>query len=92
MDSGGGAADGFVRIHQALLREGDNSVAYVIKHKRNDINNLIDARTLLTLGKKIRWSTERAFSKVKRIFNKPIGVYDFDSEANFPAEPIIRHA
>jgi len=92
MDSGGGAADGFVRIHQALLREGDNSVAYVIKRKRNDLYNLIDARTLLTLGQKIRWGAGRTLSKVKRIFSKPIGVYDFDSEANFPAEPIIRHA
>jgi len=92
MDSGGGAADGFVRVHQALLREGDDSIAYVIKHKRNDVHNLIDAVRLLTFGQKIRWGAERAFSKLKRISNKPIGVYDFDSEANFPAEPIIRHA
>jgi glycosyltransferase involved in cell wall biosynthesis len=92
MDSGGGAADGFIRIHQALLREGDHSFAYVIKHKRTDIPDLIDARRLLSFGQKIRWSVERALSKIKRIFNKPIGVYDFDSEANFPPGPIIRHA
>jgi len=29
---------------------------------------------------------------VKRFGVKPVGVYDFDAEANFPAEPIIRHA
>ncbi len=34
----------------------------------------------------------RAIAKVKRFGVKPVGVYDFDAEANFPAEPIIRHA
>jgi glycosyltransferase involved in cell wall biosynthesis len=92
MDSGGGAADGFVRIHRALLAEGHESVAYVIKQKRHDVPAMVDARKLLGPFQKLVWGLGRAFAKVKRFGVKPVGVYDFDAEANFPAEPIIRHA
>jgi glycosyltransferase involved in cell wall biosynthesis len=91
MDTGGGAADGFVRIHQALLGQGVESVAYVLKQKRQDVP-MVPANGLLNPWQKLVWGLGRAFAKVKRFGVKPVGVYDFDAEANFPAEPIIRHA
>ena len=91
MDTGGGAADGFVRIHQALLGQGVESVAYVLKQKRRDVP-MVAAKGLLNPWQKLVWGLGRAFAKVKRFGVKPVGVYDFDAEANFPAEPIIRHA
>ena len=91
MDTGGGAADGFVRIHQALLGQGVESVAYVLKQKRRDVS-MVAAKGLLNPWQKLVWGLGRSIAKVKRFGVKPIGVYDFDAEANFPAEPIIRHA
>ena len=91
MDTGGGAADGFVRIHQALLGQGVESVAYVLKQKRRDVP-MVAAKGLLNPWQKLVWGLGRALAKVKRFGVKPVGVYDFDAEANFPAEPIIRHA
>jgi len=91
MDTGGGAADGFVRIHQALLGQGVESVAYVLKQKRRDVP-MVAAKGLLNPWQKLAWGLGRAIAKVKRFGVKPVGVYDFDAEANFPAEPIIRHA
>lgn len=91
MDTGGGAADGFVRIHQALLGQGVESVAYVLKQKRRDVP-MVAAKGLLSPWQKLVWGLGRVFAKVKRFGVKPVGVYDFDAEANFPAEPIIRHA
>ena len=91
MDTGGGAADGFVRIHQALLGQGAESVAYVLKQKRRDVP-MVAAKGLLNPWQKLAWGLGRAIAKVKRFGVKPVGVYDFDAEANFPAEPIIRHA
>jgi glycosyltransferase involved in cell wall biosynthesis len=92
MDSGGGAADGFVRIHRALLAEGHESVAYVIKRKRRDVPAMVDARRLLDPFQKLVWGLRRGWAKLRRLHLNPIGVYDFDAEANFPAEPIIRDA
>ena len=92
MDSGGGAADGFVRIHRALLGQGHDSVAYVIKQKRQDVPAMIDARRLLSPVQKLVWGLGRIWAKLSRLHLKPVGVYDFDGEANFPAEPIIRDA
>jgi glycosyltransferase involved in cell wall biosynthesis len=92
MDSGGGAADGFVRIHRALLAEGHESVAYVIKQKRRDVPAMVDARKLLGPFEKLAWGLGRAWAKLRRLHLKPVGVYDFEAEANFPAEPIIRDA
>jgi glycosyltransferase involved in cell wall biosynthesis len=92
MDAGGGAADGFVRIHRALLSEGHESVAYVIKQKRRDVLALVDARKLLSPFEMLAWGLGRAWAKLRRLHLKPVGVYDFDAEANFPAEPIIRDA
>jgi glycosyltransferase involved in cell wall biosynthesis len=92
MDSGGGAADGFVRIHRALLAEGHESVAYVIKQKRHDVPAMVDARKLLGPFQKFTWGLGRIWAKLNRLHLKPVGVYDFDAEANFPAEPIIRDA
>ena len=91
MDTGGGAADGFVRIHQALLGQGVESVAYVLKQKRRDVP-MVAAKGLLNPWQKLVWGLGRAIAKAKRFGVKPVGVYDFDAEANFPAEPIIRHA
>ena len=91
MDTGGGAADGFVRIHQALLGQGVESLAYVLKQKRRDVT-MVAAKGLLNPWQKLVWGLGRAIAKVKRFGVKPVGVYDFDAEANFPAEPIIRHA
>ena len=91
MDTGGGAADGFVRIHQALLGQGVESLAYVLKQKRRDVP-MVAAKGLLNPWQKLVWGLGRAIAKVKRLGVKPAGVYDFDAEANFPAEPIIRHA
>lgn len=92
MDSGGGAADGFVRIHRALLAEGHESVAYVIKHKRRDVPAMVDARSLLGPLEKLSWGLGRVRAKLGRLHLKPVGVYDFDAEANFPAAAIIRDA
>jgi hypothetical protein len=92
MDAGGGAADGFVRIHRALLAEGHDSMAYVIKQKRRDVPALVDACKLLGPFEKFAWGLSRAWAKLRRLHLKPIGVYDFDAEANFPAEPIVRDA
>lgn len=92
MDTGGGAADGFVRIHRALLAEGHESVAYVIKQKRRDVPAMVDARRLLGPVAKLAWGLGRIWAKLSRLHLKPVGVYDFDAEANFPAEPIIRDA
>jgi hypothetical protein len=53
---------------------------------------MVAAKGLLNPWQKLVWGLGRAFAKVKRFGVKPVGVYDFDAEANFPAEPIIRHA
>jgi len=92
MDAGGGAADGFVRIHRALLGQGHDSVAYVIKQQRRDVPSMIDARRLLGPVQKLAWGLGRVGAKLRRLHLRPVGVYDFDAEANFPAEPIIRDA
>jgi glycosyltransferase involved in cell wall biosynthesis len=92
MDAGGGAADGFVRIHRALLSQGHDSVAYVIKKKRQDVQAMVDARRLLSPFQKLVWGLGRVWAKLSRLHLKPIGVYDFDAEANYPAGPIIRQA
>ncbi|MEY2751992.1 MAG: hypothetical protein RLZZ550_1963 [Verrucomicrobiota bacterium] len=92
MDSGGGAADGFVRIHRALLAEGHESVAYVIKRKRRDVAAMVDARSLLGPLAKLAWGLGRAWAKLGRLHLRPVGVYDFDAEANFPSAPIVRDA
>jgi glycosyltransferase involved in cell wall biosynthesis len=92
MDAGGGAADGFVRIHLALLQQGQESLAYVIKHRRHDVPCLVDARTLLGPWRRLRWAMARGWAKLRRLHLRPVGVYDFDAEANYPAEAIIRHA
>ena len=92
MDAGGGAADGFVRIHRALLAEGHDSVAYVIKQNRRDVPALVDARKLLGPFEKLAWGLGRAWAKLRRLHLKPVGVYDFDAEANFPAKLIVRDA
>jgi glycosyltransferase involved in cell wall biosynthesis len=92
MDSGGGAADGFVRIHRALLGQGHASVAYVIKRKRPEVPAMVDARRLLGPLRRLAWGWGRLRAKLGRLHLKPVGVYDFDAEANFPAEPIIRDA
>jgi glycosyltransferase involved in cell wall biosynthesis len=92
MDAGGGAADGFVRIHRALHAEGHESVAYVIKQKRRDVPAMVDARGLLGPFEKLAWGLGRVWAKLSRLHLKPVGVYDFDAEANFPAGPIIRDA
>jgi glycosyltransferase involved in cell wall biosynthesis len=92
MDTGGGAADGFVRIHRALLAEGHESVAYVIKQKRHDVPAIVDARKLLDPFQKLAWGLGRVWAKLRRLHLKPVGVYDFEAEANFPAEPLIRDA
>lgn len=92
MDSGGGAADGFVRIHRALLGQGHESVAYIIKRGRHDVPEMVDARRLLGPFQKLVWGLGRVWAKLRRLRLKPIGVYDLDGEANFPADPIIRHA
>jgi hypothetical protein len=89
MDTGGGAADGFVRIHRALLAEGHESVAYVIKQKRHDAPAMVDARKLLGPFQKLAWGLGRVWAKLRRLHLKPVGVYDFEAEANFPAGPII---
>jgi len=92
MDAGGGAADGFVRIHRALLGQGHESVAYVIKRKRPDVPAMVDARSLLGPWQKLVWGLGRVWAKLRRLHLRPVGVYDFDAEANFPAEPIVRDA
>jgi glycosyltransferase involved in cell wall biosynthesis len=92
MDTGGGAADGFVRIHRALLGQGHESVAYAIKQRRRDVPDLVDARRLLGPFQKLAWGLGRVWAKLRRLHLKPVGVYDFDAEANYPAAPIIRHA
>jgi hypothetical protein len=75
-----------------LLAEGHDSVAYVIKQKRHNVAALVDARKLLGPLEKLAWGLGRAWAKLRRLHLKPVGVYDFDAEANFPAEPIIRDA
>ena len=92
MDAGGGAADGFVRIHRALLGQGHASVAYVIKQHRHDVPAMVDARRLLSPWQRLVWGLGRVWAKLRRLHLRPVGVYDFDAEANFPAEPIIRDA
>jgi len=91
MDSGGGAAEGFIRIHQALLDQGVESVAYVLKSKRS-YPFIYNARNLLNPLQYMGWALARIFAKLKRFGIKPVGVYDFDAEANFPAHTIIQHA
>jgi hypothetical protein len=91
MDSGGGAADGFLRIHRALCAEGVDSVAYVMK-KRRDEPAIIDAVGMLGPVTKAKWMLRRLAAKCSRLSNKPQGVFDFDNEGVFPAEAIIKHA
>ena len=91
MDAGGGAADGFMRIHQALLEQGVPSTAYVMKQKRPS-PDVIDASKLLGPVSSATWLGRRFAAKVGRIGRKLEGVFDFDAEGVFPAEAIITHA
>lgn len=91
MDSGGGAADGFLRIHRALCVEGVDSVAYVMK-KRRDEPAVYDAVGMLGPVTRVKWIFRRLIAKFSRLSKKPQGVFDFDNEGVFPAEAIIKHA
>jgi glycosyltransferase involved in cell wall biosynthesis len=53
---------------------------------------MVEARKLLGALEKLAWGLGRVWAKLHRLHLKPIGVYDFDAEANFPAEPIVRDA
>jgi glycosyltransferase involved in cell wall biosynthesis len=53
---------------------------------------MVDARGLLGPFEKLAWGLGRVWAKLSRLHLKPVGVYDFDAEANFPAGPIIRDA
>lgn len=91
MDAGGGAADGFMRIHEALLSQGVDSTAYVMKKKRSAAG-VIDASKLLGPAGSAAWLGRRFASKLRRVGRRVEGVFDFDAEGVFPAEPIIAHA
>ncbi len=91
MDAGGGAADGFMRIHEALLSQGVDSTAYVMKKKR-PAAGVIDASRLLGPAGAVAWLGRRFASKLRRVGRSVEGVFDFDAEGVFPAEPIIAHA
>lgn len=90
-DSGGGAAEGFIRIHRALLAEGCQSVAYVMRSRRRE-PYVIDASRLLGFGAASAWRLGRLAAKAGRLGRRVEGVYDFDAEAGFPAKQIIRDA
>lgn len=91
MDAGGGAADGFMRIHEALLHQGVESAAYVMRRRRC-VRGVIDASALLGVVGKGAWLTRRLAAKMGRIGRSVDGVFDFDDEGVFPVEPIISHA
>lgn len=91
MDAGGGAADGFMRIHEALLSQGVDSTAYVMKKKRSAAG-VIDASKLLGPAGSAAWLGRRFASKLRRVGRRVEGVFDFDAEGVFPAEPIVAHA
>lgn len=91
MDAGGGAADGFMRIHEALSSQGVDSTAYVMKKKRSAAG-VIDASKLLGPADSAAWLGRRFASKLRRVGRRIEGVFDFDAEGVFPAEPIIAHA
>jgi len=91
MDAGGGAADGFMRIHEALLSQGVDSTAYVMRKKRSAAG-VIDASKLLGSAGSAAWLGRRFASKLHRVGRRFEGVFDFDAEGVFPAEPIIAHA
>ena len=91
MDAGGGAADGFMRIHEALLSQGVDSTAYVMKKKRSAAG-VIDASKLLGPAGSAAWLGRRFASKLRRVGRRVEGVFDFDAEGVFPIEPIIEHA
>ena len=91
MDAGGGAADGFMRIHDALLSQGVDSTAYVMKKKRSAAG-VIDASKLLGSAGSAAWLGRRFASKLRRVGRRVEGVFDFDAEGVFPADPIIAHA
>lgn len=91
MDAGGGAADGFMRIHQALVSRGVGSTAYVMKPKRA-APGVVDASKLLGPARSAAWLGRRFAAKLGRVGRSVEGVFDFDAEGVFPAEPIIAHA
>lgn len=91
MDAGGGAAVGFMRIHQALLAQGVHSTAYVMKQKL-PVPGVIDTSKLLGPVRSVTWHGRRFTGKLGRIGRKWEGVFDFDDEGVFPVEPIIAHA
>jgi len=91
MDAGGGAADGFMRIHEALRSQGVDSTAYVMKNRRAN-PGVVDASKLLGPVRAAAWQGRRFAAKLGRIGRKAEGVFDFDAEGVFPAEPIIAHA
>ena len=91
MDAGGGAADGFMRIHEALRAQGLASTAYVMKQKRST-PDVVDASKLLGPLGSAAWQGRRFVAKLGRIGRKVEGVFDFDAEGAFPAEAIIAHA
>ena len=91
MDSGGGAADGFMRIHEALVSQGVDSTAYVMK-KRRVAPGVVDASALLGPLGAASWLGRRFAAKLCRLGRGIDGVFDFDGEGVFPAEPIIAHA
>lgn len=91
MDAGGGAADGFMRIHAALVSQGVESTAYVMK-KRRGAPGVVDASRLLGPLGAVSWLGRRFAAKLGRLGRGVDGVFDFDAEGVFPAEPIIEHA
>lgn len=91
MDAGGGAADGFMRIHEALRSQGFDSTAYVMK-KRRAVHGVVDAAALLGPARRAAWLGRRLFAKLGRVGRKVDGVFDFDAEGVFPAETILTHA
>lgn len=91
MDTGGGAADGFRRIHRALLDHGVESVAYVMKARSGAPGILSSSELLNPLGR-LGWAARRLAAKAARFGRSIEGVFDLDAEGCFPAAAILDHA
>jgi len=91
MDAGGGAADGFMRIHRALMDHGADSTAYVMRRSGASAG-VVDASALLGPVSKGVWLARRFAAKLGRLGRKTEGVFDFDQEGAYPADSIIAHA
>ncbi len=90
-DAGGGAALGFLRIHEALLSQGHASCA-IVRNGTDGVEGISTTRGQVAFPRSACVATKRLAMKALRLLDSPVGVFDVDAEAVVDASTLVRMA